>query len=134
MRPRLLSNKKGVSPTVSSVLMITITVAAMILVISFGLDFIDNRNAQMGERLAVEKVLFTDPDIIQVYVRNIGSRELIVIQAKVNEQLHDLTDGEVAIPTDGMFVTIQLPLTQGPYTISFITSRYTELGRIEVEY
>ena len=137
METKLFRHKKGVSPTVSAIMMVAITVMAMTVVVTFGLNFINARNTQMGERLSVEKVLFYSNISIRVYVRNIGHGDLTLLQAKVNNKLYNLFQGNtVVIPTDGRFVTINLSpsLPKGVYTISFITSRYNELGLTEVEY
>ena len=75
VKKRILKNVKGVSPTISSMLMIVVTVVAMLLVISFSQTMINTSHAQMAERLFIEKVCFTDT-YVDIYVRNIGTIDL----------------------------------------------------------
>jgi hypothetical protein len=134
LRVKLIGDRRGIAPTFSTIIMMLLVVASMTLVISFGLNFIEARNAQMGERLCVEEILFTE-DEINVYVRKIGPRDLNLRDAKVNGQLYPVVNGK-DIPEDGRFVTIEgyEVNPKGAYIISFLTSRNNELGHTEVEY
>jgi flagellin-like protein len=134
MTIKLIEGGRGIAPTISTIMMIVIVVACMTLVIGFGLNFIDARNAQMGERLCVEKIFFTEDDI-NAYLRNIGHRDLTLRDAKVNGQLYPVVNG-MNIPAEGRFVTIEgyEVNPEGVYAISFLTSRNNELGHTELEY
>ena len=132
MRVKLIGDRRGIAPTFSTIIMMLLVVASMTLVISFGLNFIEARNAQMGERLCVEEILFTE-DEINVYVRKIGPRDLNLRDAKVNGQLYPVVNGK-DIPEDGQFVTIEGEFPEGVYAISFLTSRNNELGHTEIDY
>ena len=133
-----MSNNKGVTPIISSVLMITVVVAAMILVISTSETIITARNAQMGEKLCVEKVSFS-PTQITVQLRNIGHGFLTLEQAIVNKQLYIidrvvLPDPEANPTGQTTIVTIQGTFSKGMYSISFISNLNKDLGIVEVTY
>jgi hypothetical protein len=131
----LMKNKRGVTQTVGSIMMILVTVSAMVLVISFGQDFINRRSDQMSERLYIEKIFFNGTTI-QVYVRNIGFVDVTLITSIVNGKTYDLTEGKVPVTDEGQFVNIENYEVdpQGIYSISFLTSRFNELGHTQVQY
>jgi hypothetical protein len=118
--------------------MLTVVIAAMTLTVSSCQYIIGTRNAQMGEKLCVEKVSFSSSQII-VHVRNIGHGSLTLEQALVNEQLYTIDrvvlPDPVANPTaQATIVTIQGNFSKGEYRISFISILNKDLGNIEVTY
>ena len=136
MRAKLSKNKKGITPTVSTMMMMAITVLAMLLVISFSQTIINARSSQMGENLFVERVFF-DSTHIRIFVSNIGHGDLTLEYAIINGEIHSLTEGKVTLQNEErLFVYIEDYTVdpQGIYHISFISSRGKELGVTEVEY
>ena len=131
---KLAKNRKGVGPVVAFILMMMVTVAAMVIVISFGLDFIDRRSAQISERLCVEKVIF-DESNLKIYVRNIGNQELTLEQCLINNNIYDLQEGKVYLTYLGQFVTIEnYEISDDDvYEISFFSSFNNQLGHTVVE-
>jgi hypothetical protein len=130
------NNQRGMTPTISAILLVAITMAAMLLVINSGQDIIQTQSIQMGERLCVENVFFS-VDQIKMYVSNVGDGDITLEYAVVNGKIHNLTDGFLTLPElDGQFVNIdnyEVNL-QGHYKFSFISSRNKNLGLTEVEY
>ena len=127
-------NRKGESSVVSSIIMIIITVAAMVLVITYGQNIINLYNGQMGERLVVEKVLFMNNNQVQVFVRNIGHRELTLTQVKIDTTTFELDPKISLLEQQGNYVTLSGSFASGVHQISFYSSRYNELGSMEVNY
>lgn len=138
----ILRNKRGISPILSTILLLTASVVAMLIVIAYSHNFIVITNAQMGERLCVEKVLFNATHI-KIYVRNIGHGDLILENIIINETFYDLSP-PITLPTPGVIPEVEIITIsydtldgdggKGVYSISFFTSRNNELGYTEVEY
>ena len=138
MITRIIRKKKGMSPVVTSILMVLVVVAAMTLVVSFSQTIIDSRNSQMGEKLCVEKVSFSSSQIT-VQIRNIGHGPLTLEQALVNEQLYTidkvvLQDPEANQAGQATTVIIYGNFSEGTYRIGFISTLNKDLGNIEVNY
>jgi hypothetical protein len=120
-------------------LMIVVTVVAMLVVVSFSQNVIAARNAQMGEKLTVESVSFNASHII-LYVRNVGLRNIILEQVKINGVLNDLESNIVLPSPDANFksevtqIALNDSFEEGVYLISFISSFNSDLGSTEIEY
>jgi hypothetical protein len=68
---KLLRNKRGITPVLSSLLMTVIAVAGMSLAIGSTYVITDGLHDNMGERLIVEDVWFTSGEV-SLYLRNVG--------------------------------------------------------------
>jgi FlaG/FlaF family flagellin (archaellin) len=142
---RLFRNKRGVTPAISAVLMVAITVAAMLLVVSYSQTVISTRSAQMGEKLVIEKVLIDD-FYIKVYMRNIGHGDLVLLNASINGVLYSLPQ-DFTVPSPEANPDIEPTLwsieasetgvtkyEEGIYVISFISLLNKDLGHKTIEY
>jgi flagellin-like protein len=67
----ILRNRRGITPVLSSLLLMVIAVAAMSIAITATYVITDNFHDTMGERFIVEDVWFTTGKI-SIYIRNVG--------------------------------------------------------------
>ncbi len=67
----ILRNRRGITPVLSSLLLMVIAVAAMSIAITATYFITDNLHDTMGERLVAEDVWFTTGKI-SIYLRNVG--------------------------------------------------------------
>lgn len=80
---RLLQNRRGITPVLSSLLMTVIAVAGMSIAITATYMITDELHDSMGERLLIEDVWFT-PDQVSLYTRNVGKVPVEVVSVYVN--------------------------------------------------
>lgn len=100
---KLLRNRRGITPVLSSLLMTVIAVAGMSIAITATYVITDGLHDNMGERLIVEDVWFTgDYDQISLYLRNVGKVLIKVAAVYVNR-------------TDQPFTPLELELEQGKH-------------------
>jgi flagellin-like protein len=136
---KLASKRRGISEVISTILVVMITVAAMVLTTSYSQTIIESQSAQMGERLTIEEVLF-DATHIRIYARNIGQTNIILEQVKINGVLHDLPQKIVLAPreanpnSEAEEVVVEGSYVEGLYVISFISSLNKDLGSVEAHY
>ena len=76
---KLLRNRRGVSPVLSSLLLTVIAVAGMSIAVTATYVITDGLHDNMGERFIVEDVWFTE-DQVSLHLRNVG-RILIKVDA-----------------------------------------------------
>jgi hypothetical protein len=138
-------NRRGVAPALSTILMVAVTVAAMLLVISYSQTVIEYRSAQMGERLTIEKVIINSTHI-ETQIRNTGHGNLELLEVSINDHLYGLSPSLILEPSEGnpnanvVNVTIPVSLTdalkyeEGIYKISFISVLNKDLGHIDLSY
>ncbi len=83
--PRVLSDKRAITPVISSLLLTVVVVAAMSVAISAGYVITTNLKETMSERVLTEDVFF-NPAIhtIDVYLNNIGRVNIHVAAVYVN--------------------------------------------------
>jgi len=67
----LQRNKRGITPVLSSLLLMVIAVAAMSIAITATYVITDNLHDTMGERFIIEDIWFTTGKI-SIYLRNVG--------------------------------------------------------------
>jgi len=79
----LLRNRRGITPVLSSLLLMVIAVAAMSIAITATYVITDNLHDTMGERLIVEDVWFTTGQI-SIYLRNVGKVSIRIAAVYVN--------------------------------------------------
>ena len=136
---KLASKRRGISEVISTILVVMITVAAMVLTTSYSQTIIESQSAQMGERLTIEEVLF-DGTYIRIYARNIGQTNIILEQVKINGILVDLPNKIVLAPreanpnSEAKEVKIEGGSVEGLYVISFVSSLNKDLGSVEAHY
>ncbi len=82
---RFLSDKRAITPVLSSLLLTVVVVAAMSIAISAGYVITTNLKETMSERVLVEDVFFNPAThTIDVYLNNVGKVNIHVLQVYVN--------------------------------------------------
>ena len=123
---KLLRNKKGVSPVLSSLLLTVIAVAGMSIAVSATYVITDGLHDNMSERVIVEDVWF-DSGQISVYVRNIGRIKISIDAVYVNQVSQGFTSLELEQGKHGG-LNITYPWTaNAEYEIKVVTSRGTQI-------
>ena len=92
---RLANAKRGISPIVSSLLMLLVAVIAFGLVLGYTNNFISaqrsNTLAYIRERLVVEDIWFRLDSTISLYIVNVGTVPLQITEVHVNNVNVDVT-------------------------------------------
>ena len=92
---RFVNAKRGISPIVSSLLMLLVAVIAFGLVLGYTNNFISaqrsNTLSYIRERLAVEDVWFRLDNTISLYVTNVGMVPLQITEVLVNHESVDIS-------------------------------------------
>ncbi len=148
---KLIRNRKGLDPVLSSLLLLTVAIAAMSLVVSTSQAIINGRRDQITERLQVEMIQFKDP-YINIFVRNTGHVDILLknVIVNYNQSLNSIwisLTPNCSLPSlegnpqgQSTVVTIQNSFGNGGipgkgfFTISFFSSNNNEIGKTEVGY
>lgn len=81
---RMLRDKKGITPVLSSVLLMVIAVAGMSIAVTATYIITNNLREIMGERFIVEDLWFKTGSTIAVYLRNVGKMAMQMSAVYVN--------------------------------------------------
>jgi len=90
----ILRNRRGITPVLSNLLLMVITVAAMSIAITATYVITDNLHNTMGERFIVEDVWFTTGQI-SIYLRNVGKISIKIAAVYVNRTSQSFTPLEL---------------------------------------
>ncbi len=90
----ILLNRRGITPVLSSLLLMVIAVAAMSIAITATYVITDNLHDTMGERFIVENVWFTSGKI-SIYLRNVGKVSIKIAGVYVNRTSQSFTPLEL---------------------------------------
>ena len=90
----VLRNRRGITPVLSNLLLMVITVAAMSIAITATYVITDNLHNTMGERFIVEDVWFTTGQI-SIYLRNVGKISIKIAAVYVNRTSQSFTPLEL---------------------------------------
>ncbi len=91
---KILQNRRGITPVLSSLLLMVIAVAAMSIAITATYVITDNLHDTMGERFIVENVWFTSGKI-SIYLRNVGKVSIKIAAVYVNRTTQSFTPLEL---------------------------------------
>jgi len=122
---KLLRNKKGVSPVLSSLLLTVIAVAGMSIAVSATYVITNGLHDNMSERVIVEDVWFNSTDQISVYVRNIGRIKIDIDAVYVNQMRQDFTSLELEEGKHGWLTITSSWSPDTEYEIKIVTGRGT---------
>jgi flagellin-like protein len=86
----ILQNRRGITPVLSSLLLMVIAVAAMSIAITATYVITDNLHDTMGERFIVENIWFTTGKI-SIYLRNVGKVSIKIAAVYVNRTFQSFT-------------------------------------------
>lgn len=123
---RLLQNKNGITPVLSSLLLTIIAVAGMSIAITATYVITDELHESMGERIIVEDVWFTSGQV-SLYLRNVGKISVEVISIYVNRISQSFTILELEEDCHGW---LHIPYSWNydtAYEIKIVTRRGTNV-------
>ena len=123
---RLLRNRRGVTPVLSSLLLTVIAVAGMSIAITATYVITDQLHDSMGERLVIEDVWFT-PDQVSLYIRNVGKVSVEVVAVYVNRVDQSFTALELEQKNHGWLHVSYSWNADSTYEIKVVTKRGTNI-------
>ena len=98
---RFVEAKRGISPIVSSLLMLLVTVIAFSAVLGYTNSFISaqraNTLANIRERLVVEDIWFRLNGTISIYIANVGTVPLQITEVLVNSENVDISPSSLKL-------------------------------------
>jgi hypothetical protein len=121
---KLLRNRRGVTPVLSSLLLTVIAVAVMSIAITATYVITDQLHDSMGERLIIEDVWFT-PDQVSLYLRNVGKVSVEVASVYVNRTDQSFTALELEQNNHGWLHVSYSWSADSVYEIKVVTMRGT---------
>lgn len=92
---KLLRNRRGITPVLSSLLLTVIAVAGMSIAVTATYVITDGLHDNMGERLIVEDVWFITSGQVSLYLRNVGKVSINVAAVYVNRTDRSFTSLEL---------------------------------------
>ena len=122
----LLQNRRGITPVLSSLLLMVIAVAAMSIAITATYVITDNLHDTMGERFIVEDVWFTTGQI-SIYLRNVGKVSIKIFAVYVNRTSQSFTSLELEEDKHGWLNVTYGWSSNSVYHINVVTNRGTKV-------
>ena len=122
----LLRNGRGITPVLSSLLLMVIAVAAMSIAITATYVITDNLHDTMGERFIVEDVWFTTGKI-SIYLRNVGKVSIKIAALYVNHTSQSFTPPELEEDKHGWLNVTYSWNSDSVYHINIVTNRGTKV-------
>jgi E3 ubiquitin-protein ligase DOA10 len=116
----------GITPVLSSLLLMVIAVAAMSIAITATYVITDNLHNTMGERFIVEDVWFTTGQI-SVYLRNVGKVLIKIGAVYVNHTSQSFTPLELEEDKHGWLNVTYSWSSNSVYHVNIVTSRGTKV-------
>ena len=126
---KLSRNRRGITPVLSSLLMMVIAVAGMSIAITATYVITDGLHDNMGERLIVEDVWFT-PTQVSLYLRNVGKVSIKIDAVYINRTDQSFTPLELEQNKHGWLAVPYSWSANAVYEIKVVTGR----GSIVVDY
>jgi hypothetical protein len=123
---RLLRNRRGITPVLSSLLLTIIAVAGMSIAITATYVITDELHDSMGERLVVEDVWFT-PGQVSLYIRNVGKVSVEVVSVYVNRTEQSFTPLELEEDSHGWLNVVYSWNADSVYEIKVVSRRGTDV-------
>ena len=122
----ILQNRKGITPALSSLLLMVIAVAAMSIAITATYVITDNLHDTMGERFIVEDVWFRTGEI-SIYLRNVGKVSIKIAAVYVNHTSQSFTSLELEEDKHGWLNVTYSWSSNSVYHINIVTIRGTKV-------
>jgi len=123
---KILWNRRGVSPVLSSLLLTVIAVAGMSIAITATYVITGNLRETMGERFIVEDVWFKTGEIA-IYLRNTGRTPIKIAAVYVNYISESFTPLELGLEDHGWLNVTYVWGSVSTYHINIVTSRGTQV-------
>jgi len=122
----LLGNRRGITPVLSSLLLMVIAVAAMSIAIAATYVITDNLHDTMGERFIVEDVWFRTGEI-SIYLRDVGKVSIKIAAVYVNHTSQSFTPLELEEDKHGWLNVTYSWSSSSVYHINIVTIRGTKV-------
>ena len=122
----LLRNSRGITPVLSSVLLMEIAVAAMSIAITATYVITDNLHDTMGERFIVEDVWFRTGEI-SLHLRNVGKVSIRIAAVYIDHTSQSFTPLELEEDKHGWLNITYSWSSNSVYHINVVTSRGTKV-------
>ena len=122
----ILRNRRGITPVLSSLLLMVIAVAAMSIAMAATYVITDNLHDTMGERFIVEDVWFTTGQI-SIYLRNVGKVSIKIVAVYVNRTSQSFTSLELEEDKHGWLNVTYSWSSSSVYHINVVTNRGTKV-------
>ena len=123
---KLLRNRRGIAPVLSSLLLTVIAVAGMSIAITATYVITNELHDSMGERLIVEDVWFT-PGQVSLYLRNVGRVSVEVVSVYMNRTQQSFTPLELEEDSHGWLDVVYSWTADSVYEIKVVTKRGTNV-------
>jgi len=123
----MLKNRRGITPVLSTLLLMVIAVAAMSIAITATYVITGNLHDTMGERFLVEDVWFRTGGI-SIYLRNVGKTSIRVAAVYVNQRPQLFTSLELEVGDHGWLNVTYGWNLNSVYHINIVTSRGTKVA------
>ncbi len=123
----ILRNGRGITPVLSSLLLMVIAVAAMSIAITATYLITDNLHDTMGERLIVEDVWFTTGKI-SIYLRNVGKISIKIAAIHIDHTPQAFTPLELEENRHGWLNVTYDWSSNSAYHLNIVTNRGTKVG------
>jgi len=124
---KILWNKRGISPVLSSLLLTVVAVAAMSIAITAAYVITGNLRENMSERFMIEDVWFKTGEIA-VYLRNTGRIPVKIVAVYVNYTAQSFTPLELGLSSHGWLNVTYNWDPNRVYHINVVTSRGTQVA------
>jgi len=122
----MLRNRRGITPVLSSLLLMVIAVAAMSIAITATYVITDNLHDTMGERFIVEDVWFRTGQI-SIYLRNVGKVSIKIAAVYVNHSSQSFTHLELEEDKHGWLNVTYSWSSSSVYHVNLVTIRGTKV-------
>jgi len=122
----VLRNKRGLTPVLSTLLLMVIAVAAMSIAITATYVITGNLHDTMGERLIVEDAWFTTGKI-SFYLRNVGKVSIRIVAVYVNHTSQSFTPLKLEEDDHGWLNVTYGWNLDSVYHVNIVTSRGTKV-------
>ena len=122
----MLQNRRGITPVLSSLLLMVIAVAAMSIAITATYVITDNLHDTMGERFIVEDVWFTTGKI-SIYIRNVGKVSIKIAAVYVDHTPHSFMPLKLEENKHGWLNITYSWSSNSVYHINVVTVRGTKI-------
>jgi flagellin-like protein len=122
----ILRNRRGITPVLSSLLLMVIAVAAMSIAITATYVITDNLHDTMGERFIVEDVWFTTGKI-SIYIRNVGKVSIKIAAVYVDHAPQSLTPLKLEEDEHGWLNVTYSWSSNSAYHLNIVTIRGTKV-------
>jgi len=126
----MLRNKRGLTPVLSTLLLMVIAVAAMSIAITATYVITGNLHDKMGERFIVEDAWFRTGNEISFYLRNVGKVSIRIAAVYVNHTSQSFTPFELEVDDHGWLNVTYSWGSDSVYHVNIVTGKGTKV----VEY